>query len=280
MTTNKSGKFPELEFGGSGPLIHFAHANGFPAASYQEFINELVPDHRVIAMNARPLWPDSNYRDFNSWEIAANDLIEYLDKNGHRNIIGMGHSFGAICTLIAAQKRPDLFSKLILIEPVVLPSWYYQLTSILPQILLKRINPIVKKTLVRKEHWPDHEAAFTHFRRSRLFASVSDTSIWNYVNSVTAEKNGGVSLVYSKEWEATIFLTVINPWKALQTVGHATLIFRGETSDTIFPNVWKQMKAKIDRATLVEIADAGHLVPIEKPEEIARNIKDFLHSDR
>lgn len=273
-------EIPFEDFGGNGPRIHFAHANGFPPKTYKQLIADLTQNHHVVAMNARPLWPNSDYHKFASWETAADDLIRFLDNQGFKNIIGMGHSFGAICTLIAAQKRPDLFSKLVLIEPVVLPIWYYRFTALMPQFLVKQINPIVKKTLVRKELWPDKETAFKHFRRSRLFAQVSDACLWDYVNSVLEEKDGGVALSYTKEWEATIFLTVINPWKALKNIQHPTLIIRGETSDTIFPKVWKQLKTSTTNAKLTEMADCGHLVPIEKPTELATHIHKFLNSDR
>jgi pimeloyl-ACP methyl ester carboxylesterase len=241
---------------------------------------ELAPIYRIVAMQARPMWKNSNPNDFGSWENAADDLIQFLDGQQLTDIIGMGHSFGAICTLIAAQKRPELFSKLVLIEPVVLPTWYYLFNSLTPQFVLKKINPVVKKTLVRKELWPDRNEAFKHFRRSRLFALVPDDSLWDYVNSATVENENGAKLTYSKEWEAQVFLTVIDPWLTLKKTHHPTLIIKGDTSDTIFPQVWNKLKATVRNATFVEMKACGHLVPLEKPEEVAALALHFLHSDR
>ena len=271
---------PFVDFGGSGETIHFAHANGFPASSYHQFVNELLPHFHVIGMNARPLWTDSHHDDFNSWEIAANDLIHFLDEKGLKNIIGIGHSFGAICTLIAANKRPELFRKLIFIEPVVLPKWFYLFSRFAPVFVVKQINPVIKKTLVRRYQWPNLEAAFKQFRKSKLFSGMNDNALWDYVNSaICDQKKGGVRLGYSKEWEAQIFLTVTNPWKDLKKLKHDFLVFRGETSDTIFPQVWKRLKAFNPKGKYVEIQNAGHLVPLEKPTEIAEAIRNFVDSN-
>ncbi len=271
---------PFVDFGGSGETIHFAHANGFPASSYLQFVNELLPHFHVIGMNARPLWTDSHYEDFNSWEIAANDLIHFLDEKGLKNIIGIGHSFGAICTLIAANKRPELFRKLIFIEPVILPRWFYLFSRFAPVFVIKQINPVIKKTLVRRDQWPNREAAFKQFRKSKLFSGMDDNALWDYVNStIYDQKKGGVRLGYSKEWEAQIFLTVTNPWKDLKQLKHDFLVFRGETSDTIFPQVWKHLKAFNPKGTYVQIQNAGHLVPLEKPTEVADAIRNFVDSN-
>ncbi|MCF8463257.1 MAG: alpha/beta hydrolase [Flavobacteriales bacterium] len=271
---------PHIDFGGQGEVIHFAHANGFPPKTYQMLVDKLIPHYRVISMSARPLWSNSRIEDFKTWHQGADDLIRFLDEQGLSNVIGMGHSFGAICTLIAANKRPDLFKKLVLIEPVVLPKWYYWFTLIAPKSLVKQINPIVKKTLVRTDKWTSQEAAYRQFRNNRLFANTNDAALWDYVNCGTApNNNGGVSLRYSKEWEATIYLTITNPWKELKQLRQPFLVIRGETSDTIFPSVWKKMKGSIPNGKYIEFIDSGHIIPLEKPAEIAETISSFLNSN-
>ncbi|MGB1316910.1 MAG: alpha/beta hydrolase, partial [Flavobacteriales bacterium] len=163
-----------VDFGGEGEVIHFAHANGFPPETYQTLVDGLKVNHRVVSMNLRPLWPESDYSSFKNWETVGEDLIQFLDQQGLKNVIGMGHSFGGIASVIAAHKRPDLFSKLVLIEPVVLPDWVYGMTKFFPKFLLKKINPIVKSTLARTNTWANKEEAFNHFRPKKLFADVAD----------------------------------------------------------------------------------------------------------
>ncbi len=275
-----SSTIPFVDFGGQGEVIHLAHANGFPPKSYQQLVDKLTPHYRVIGMKARPLWLNSNPEDFSSWREGADDLIRFLDETGLSNIIGMGHSFGAVCTLIAANKRPDLFRKLVLIEPVVLPKWYYLLTLITPSFLVKQINPIIKKTLVRRDSWTNRDAAFKQFRKNRLFANTDDAELWDYVNCGTSSnEKGGVSLAYSKEWEAKIYMTVTNPWREFKLLKQPFLVIRGETSDTIFPSVWKKLKASNPNGNFIEFEDTGHIVPLEKPIKVAETIRTFLNSN-
>ena len=271
-------EIPFVDFGGNGPIVHLAHANGFPAGTYQQLVNKF-PDHHFIAMNAQPLWPNSDHSTFHTWQQGADDLIDFLDQRKLSGIVGMGHSFGAICTIMAANKRPDLFTRLVLIEPVVLPKWFYLMNSSLPRYLIKQINPVIKKTLVRREHWPARESAFHQLRRSKLFAGTSDRSLWDYVNSVTSNHaSGGVFLTYSKEWEAQIFFTVTDPWKEIARLQIPFLVLRGESSDTIFPEVWKKLKSTNPNGLYCEFENAGHLLPIERPDDVAANIRSFLTS--
>lgn len=267
---------PFEDFGGNGPTIHLAHANGFPAGSYRVLTNELTSEFHVIGMQARPLWPNSDHRTFRSWYDAADDLIQFLDSQGWKNIIGMGHSFGAICTVIAANKRPDLFSKLVLIEPVVLPNFVYQLTRYTPKGLLKKINPVAKKALQRKDRWKSRQAAFDQFRAKKVFSLMSDEALWDYVNSVMTDDEQGIRLNYHKRWEAQIFMTVPDPWQELARLKHPFIAFRGETSDTIQPKVWDRWKKINSTGKLVEIPQSGHMVPMERPSFLAEQIIRFL----
>ena len=43
------------DWGGRGPILHLAHANGFPPESYRSLVRELTPAFRVVAAAARPL---------------------------------------------------------------------------------------------------------------------------------------------------------------------------------------------------------------------------------
>lgn len=269
-------EIPFVDLGGDGPIIHLAHANGFPAQTYGVLVKELTADFHLIGMQARPLWSNSNYSKFRTWHEAADDLIRFLDEKGLKDIIGMGHSFGAVCTIIAANKRPDLFSKLVLIEPVILPSWVYLMTRLAPQNIMKRISPVAKKALQRKEHWESREAAFTQFREKNVFAQMSDEALWDYVNAVMVNEGSGIKLRYTKEWEAQIFITVSNPWKELQALKHPFIAFRGETSDTIQPQVWEKWKRINRTGKLIEIPNSGHLVPLERPKVVAEEIRAFI----
>jgi hypothetical protein len=47
------------DFSGAGPVVHLAHANGFPPGSYHLLADALIERYRVIALPSRALWPGS-----------------------------------------------------------------------------------------------------------------------------------------------------------------------------------------------------------------------------
>lgn len=270
---------PFVDFGGTGETLHFAHANGFPPETYRQLIENLTDQFHVVGMKFSPLWPNSNHCEFKNWETAANDLIRFLDEQGLSNIIGVGHSFGGIATLVASIKRPDLFKKLVLIEPVVLPDWVYIMTKAFPKSLLERMNPVVKKTLVRTENWESREQAFNQFRSKKVFSKIGDDALWDYVYAATHENpDGTVSLTFSKEWEAQIYMTFSSQWKNLDAIRVPYLAIRGETSETISKQVWAKWKSRNRIGSLIEVENTGHLIPLEEPIQVSKIIKDYLAS--
>ena len=90
--------------------IHFAAATGFPALSYShilESLKQLNPDIQSINMLNKV-----GHGDFKiglSCRAAVDETIYNIEKNNNFPVVGIGHSIGAVLTLIAASKRPDLF---------------------------------------------------------------------------------------------------------------------------------------------------------------------------
>jgi pimeloyl-ACP methyl ester carboxylesterase len=107
------------DWGGSGPALHFAHANGFPPGTYRKLIDELTNHRHVFSMAARPLWPDSRLQALRDWSPLAEDLRAELNRRGVRGIVGVGHSLGAVISLLAAAADPGLFSAVIAVDPII-----------------------------------------------------------------------------------------------------------------------------------------------------------------
>ncbi|MGZ3458945.1 MAG: alpha/beta fold hydrolase, partial [Archangium sp.] len=45
------------DWGGTGPVLHLAHANGFPPGSYRKLIEALKPRYHVFTLRSRCLVP-------------------------------------------------------------------------------------------------------------------------------------------------------------------------------------------------------------------------------
>lgn len=269
-------QIPHVAFGGEGELIHLAHANGFHPMMYDELAQEFTDSYSVNGILFRPFWEGSDHTKFKSWNTLADDLTTYFDQQGLKHVIGLGHSMGAIASVLAQSKRPELFSKLILIDPVVLVPKYY-LSQYLPLSWRQRFIPPAKIALKRKDQWESKQAAYDKLRPKRVFQNIPDSTFKNYIEYGTKENTeGGVSLSYSKAWESQVYSTGTNPWKALKSMQIPLLIIRGVNSNVLVDTTWELLKSSLPHCSFKELEDGGHLVPFEQKTKISKVILDFI----
>jgi pimeloyl-ACP methyl ester carboxylesterase len=268
---------PFDDFGGRGPLLHFAHANGYPPRTYRPLLERLAGRFRVLAVHHRPLWSAGPPADLDSWHAVADDLVRFFDEQGLRGSIGVGHSIGAVVTFYAALRRPELFRALVLIDPVILiPAVLRQMTSLGHDAVAEL--PLIKIAGSRRNHFDSLDEAFGRFRRKRIFARLSDEALRDYVaGALQPVPEGGYRLAYPPEWEARIYaLPPQEVWDLLPQVTHPTLAIRGAESDTLSPAAWQMWQMAQPAATFAEIPGTGHLLPLEQPALVAAQIDAFF----
>jgi len=270
---------PYLEVGGEGPLLHFSHANGYPPMAYRAFLQPFTKTNQVIASLHRPLWtPTPSPESLLSWQVFGEDLIKLADER-EQPLISIGHSMGSVAILIAAAKRPDLFQSIVLIEPVLVPRRFLLALRFFGRFAKNRI-PLVKRTLLRVDSWSNKQEAFEHFRPKHVFKDISDEVMWDYINhGVEDVDDGSVRLTYSKEWEARCYTLVHNLWQLLPQISVPVLAIRGQQSNTIFPAAWNKWRSISPQHDFMDVDNAGHLVPFEKPDYLASEIQDWLNRD-
>lgn len=259
-------RLPVLDFGGVGPKLLFSHANGYPPGVYSQLLNHLRERFHVLAVEHRPLWQDDP-QQLDSWERFADDVIELLDELGEP-VHGFGHSMGGSTLLLAAQRRPEAFKSLALMEPVLLPSaWQFGLRQI-GKFFPSKVPPI-QRALNRVDRWESREAVFGHWRPKAVFKGFSDAALWDLVEHSTVEQPGnGVRLRFTKEWEARCYALVHNVWPSLSKLGVPLLGFRGAKSNTLAEREWRRWQKAVPAGHYHEIENTGHLLPLEKPQLI------------
>jgi pimeloyl-ACP methyl ester carboxylesterase len=139
------GPFHYIDWGGNGPVAHFAHATGLCAGAYRLLAQRLKPHLKILGRDDRGHGRTQAPADpqmLRNWDIFVDDLERFIESLG-KPVIAMGHSRGATVSLLLAVKRPDLIRALVLIDPTILPFswmwwWYvFKLTG------LTRFVPIV-----------------------------------------------------------------------------------------------------------------------------------------
>jgi pimeloyl-ACP methyl ester carboxylesterase len=277
---------PSIEFGGQGPALHFAHANGFPPKAYSPLLKRLAENHRVSAILLRPLWPGSEPHHFKGWDQLADDLIRFLEERDMAGIIGVGHSVGGTITLRASLRRPDLFSTLVLLDPVIfIPRKAMVWTLIFNLGLGYLLHPLTNSALRRRREFESVDAMYANYRSKEIFRKIDDPGLRAYVEALAKNKsNGAIELAYSPEWEAKIYVTSMQLsneiWRNLPKLKIPLLILRGQSTKTFIPQAASMVQRKLPKAVIQNIPDSGHLVPLEKPEAVHRAIQEYLYSDR
>ena len=271
-----------VDLGGDGPVIHLAHANGFPPAAYEPLAAALRTDYHLIGVPARPLWPGSRPDSAPTWQPMAGDLIQALDDLARSGaisppIVGVGHSLGGVLTLWAAIRRPDLFWAVVLIDPVILPPTQLRLLRLMRLVGLHRRLPLVRATLRRRRVWPSRQACAEHLAAKPFFAGWPPSSLDAYVNSGTQERpDGQVELIYPPEWEAHIFATTpADIWRYVPQLSTPVLAIRGERSPTFPAGSLARLARLLPQARTLTIPGSDHMVPLERPLETAEAIRAF-----
>jgi pimeloyl-ACP methyl ester carboxylesterase len=264
-----------LDSGGGKPPLHFYHANGFPVSVYLPFMTRLSKDFRVMAMGVRG--QDAQTEGNTSWHAVAHDLISFLDARKAGPVIGVGHSVGGVATMMAAALRPDLFSKIILIDPAILPYRYVTYMAVIRILGQKGRFFLAQRARGRKNGWADHQAAYDYFKDKSLFKHFDDAFLRSYVTyGLKPSPRGGVELLCPPEAEARIFENYpLDVWFWPKRVTVPALIIRGEHSDVLFDRSVRRFCAKCPDARSHRVPGAGHLVPMEKPDEVLSVVRPF-----
>ncbi len=275
---------PLIELGGSSdaPLLHIAVANGFPPETYKPMLRPLAEDYQTICFPPRALWGDETPpTGFHDWWGITNDVLAGFQDHNMTDVVAVGHSFGAIASLLAVIKDPARFKALILLDPTILmPNILDMIRQAWEQNIIDQM-PLVQGAKRRRRVFDSKDDAFERFRGKRLFEQWSDETLRLYVDYGTQAQLGGdgVELTWSAEWEAFYFSTVQQTiWDDLPTLDGLvpTLIIRGGASDTFVSEAFEQVKTLVPSASYHEIDGHGHLFPQSAPEQTSDAIKSWL----
>ena len=258
--------------------VHFLHANSFCASMYHDFLSPLFPDYDVWALeipgHGKSDWPGT----IDKWEDLADYFIDYLDTSEiPKPLMGIGHSIGGVVTLFAAVMRPDLFSNIILLDPVILPAKILMKVRLARFFHFEHASPLIQKAKRRKRSFPDREAAIDHYRKKRAFRDWQPGIVEAYVDGgFKTQSNGSLEISCAPELEASIYRSLpTNVRKYEKKLHTPTLVLAGKNSDTLFPVVQHRLK-KLEQWVKVEQVPGSHLFPFENPGAAMEQILEFI----
>lgn len=181
------------------PTILLVHATGFHARCWDRVI-ERLGDRHVLAVDMRGHGRSSDDGPI-TWDQCGADLTAFVRERGLVGAVGVGHSMGGHCMVQTASALPDAFSRLLLIDPVIMP----------PESYAQRLawdDGSEHPTAKRRDHWADWESMRDRFADRMPFAAWDPAVLEDYCRfGVLPRDDGdGFRLACPPKVEAAIYM--------------------------------------------------------------------------
>ena len=259
----------------SKEIIHFAHANGFPARTYSKLFSYLAGDYEINYPER--LAHDPEYPVTDSWDRLAEELKADIKRRYRpgRKIIGVGHSLGGILHFLVAVENPQIYSALVLLDAPLISRLSGSGIRLLKRArLMDKFSPS-RTARLRRSHWKTKAEAFEHFRRKEKFSSFDRDVLRDYIEHGMIANGDKVKLLFEPRIEAAIY----------RTIPHDFAKYRGKlTVPAAYIGGTRSVEARLARLGFMRkhfpvdfySIEGSHLFPFEKPEETAQMIKTAL----
>ena len=264
-----------LEWPSNGPLAILLHANGLCAESWIVVAEKLTERYRVFALDARGHGGSSSPTPPHAydWQHFVSDTIsvcnQILTETGYSDFaLVAGSSLGGIIGAAVAADERQLFRRVVMLDPPALP--VERVTQDLePQKSSIGRNSIADQARSRRSIWPSRDAAAAAYREKPMFKHWHPTAFDAYLRSGFKDRrDGDVELACHPEVEASIFELTgsLNIFERARSVDVPVQLVRALGG--YFPAPLFEMLAEsFPQCELLSI-DGGHLLPVERPDEI------------
>jgi pimeloyl-ACP methyl ester carboxylesterase len=267
-------KLHTLDWGGEGAPIVILHATGFLGRIYRPLAERLRAIGHVYTYDQRghgdsSAAPNGEY----SWDWTMRDLEGFVNAMGWKGIRAVGHSAGATAIGSLACERPDLISMAVLAEPVIFES------PTAPELEWR--NPFIERTLKRKRMFDSVDAMYANFDNKPPYDTWKKDILRDYCEFGTRPTSDGKrELKCAPEIEAKFYETS-RDFDGLGRILRCTvplLVMFGARGDSLGASLSGKIAKELKNGRVIDVADAGHFLPMEKPDYIADQAIEFFTS--
>ncbi len=255
---------------GAGPPILFTHATGFHARVWDRIIEQL-PGRHCFAIDSRGHGRSDKDFDSYDWRRFGEDTALITRELGLRGAIGVGHSLGGHAMALAASMEPDAFSRLLLVDPVIHSTGWYDGAPTHVEFIARR-----------KKHWKSAEEMFERFHARLPFSVWNKDILRDYCQFGLLPDGDGFVLACPPEIEAYIYKHSnwpdANISKEVTTVQSFTTILRSaklmtkENFDLSASATDPNLASRMPHAEDVYLEGASHFIPMEHPELVINHL--------
>jgi len=241
------------------PPLVLLHAFPLDGRMWDAHVEEWAKSWRVIVPDVRGHGRSEAGDGQYAIDFFADDLFAVLDATARGPVVACGISMGGYVLLRAAEREPDRFRGLVLVD-----------TRSAGDLDAGRVKRFDAVRVIRDEG----PAAYADmFVKTALGRSTREErpEVVEAVRSAVAAGNArgmiGAQLAMAARTDTT---------DALEGIRVPALVIVGD-EDTLTPTSSAlEMATRISGARLVVIPGAGHLTPLEAPEEFGAAVQGFL----
>ncbi len=258
------------------PILHFAHANSFPAGTYRVFFDHLRRHYDVRALDVHAHNP--RYPVRNGWAALERELVDELAARYDQPVILAGHSMGGMLSLMAARTRPDLVRCVVLLDSPVVAGWRATVWRAVKRTGMDgRLSP-ARVSVNRRKHWRDAEEAYRHFAAKRVFAAWQPEVLRDYIEHGLAPHEEGLTLRFTREAETAVYRSLPHHLgKLVKRPFPVPVGFIGGTDSVECRQAGLAATRRLTGRHFMQIP-GGHLFPMEAPAAAAQAVEHMIQS--
>lgn len=252
--------------------VFFAHANGFPSATYGKLFAALAPDYAVQHLQQHGHDPRFPVND--NWSNLVDELIHHLEAN-QQPVWGVGHSLGGVLHYHAALLRPELYLGVVMLDSPVLTLADKMVIRAAKHFgFIDRITP-AGRTLGRREEFVDLAEARGYFAGKGLFRRFDPECLDAYVQHGLQASGNSLRLRFDPATEISIYRSVphTSPGRPQQLKVPLAMV-RGRHSRVVLPH-HAHLVRRVPKGEYLTLP-GGHMFPLERPQDTAELLKKLF----
>lgn len=293
------------------PVLHFTHANGIPSQVYEPLFDVWSAYFTVIYIPR--FAATAGYAVDNHWQNLTQQIIDSVAlacrTHGVQQVVAVGHSLGALCTLKAVYQAPHQFAQAVLMDPPLIYGhksllWHlakqadkvlvwiddYQQTILdinwintssvkkifnklpKPYHFMDKLSP-AGLSKHRRDVWENRDMARLALKSNQFFAAFNSVCFDKYIeHGLTDTFDGKVTLSIPKSNEVAVFRS--NPsWFWLtpnQPPSQPVTILAGEDSPFVKNQFYQKLHQRL--GIPYQLSQGGHMFPIIYPTATADKV--------
>ena len=247
------------------PTIFLLHGDMRTSRSWDAAARHLYDRYRVLALDSRGHgdsdWPDVGY----TFTQRVDDLEDFADAIGMRDTVAVAHSTGGVVATLLSERRPDIFSRLALLEPMVVVTESFQ-------------RMVSKRAETPRRTWESREDMYKYLKWHRMTGKWPDDVIRDVVDHESYELPDGR---FDMKW-ATASMSWseregdyhdIKP--VLRTLGKPILFIMSDSRADQFRHL-VPIAEQTPGFDLLTIPDSGHNMYMDQPAAVAKAVVRFI----